>query len=71
MTIASPSGSRSTFEHALIAAITEGRAPDHGVVLTACLRSAIEAIAVEHPEAAIDLINAAYDTYQAEYGVAG
>lgn len=62
---------RSAFQHALMGAITEGRLPGEGCPLSAKTWAAIEAIARNHPEAAAELINHAYDSFQSEYGAVG
>lgn len=62
---------RAAFEHALLRALTEGRPPGKGCSLNTNTWAAIEAIARNHPEAAAELINAAYDSFQTEYGSVG
>lgn len=62
---------RSTFERALIRAITEGYFPGRSDDLGVNTSAAIEAIAREHPEAAATLIAVAYDAFQSEYGAVG
>jgi hypothetical protein len=52
-------------------AITEGRLPGEGCPLSANTWAAIEAIARNHPEAATELINHAYDSFRSEYGAVG
>ena len=64
-------GVRSAFEQALMCAITEGRLPGEGCPLGTNTWAAIEAIARNHPEAAAELINHAYDSFQSEYGAVG
>jgi len=64
-------GARSAFEHALMCALTEGRLPGRSCGLGADTWAAIEAIARNHPEAATELINDAYDSFQTEYGAVG
>lgn len=67
-----PTGNvRSAFEHALMCALTEGRLPGPSCALGVNTWAAIEAIARSHPEAATDLINDAYDSFQTEYGAVG
>ena len=56
---------------ALMGAITEGRLPGEGCPLSANTWAAIEAIARNHPEAAAELINHAYDSFRTEYGAVG
>lgn len=62
------SGVRSAFEHALTCALTEGRRPGSGFHSNANTWAAIEAIARNHPEAGFELVNAAHDSFQTEYG---
>ena len=62
------SDARSAFELALIQAITEGRIPGPAADLGVLTSAAIDAIAREHPEAAVHLIAVAYDAFQSEYG---
>ena len=62
---------RSAFQHALMCALTEGRLPGRSCPLRANTWAAIEAIARNHPEAATELINHAYDSFQSEYGAVG
>ena len=64
-------GVRSAFEHALMCALTEGRLPGRSCALGANTWAAIEAIARNHPEAATELINDAYDSFRTEYGAVG
>ena len=69
VTYEAPTGDvRSAFEHALMGAITEGRIPGENCPLGANTWAAIEAIARNHPEAATELINHAYDSFRTEYG---
>lgn len=63
-----PDEARAAFEEALLCAITEGRMPSRTFEFGAQTWAAIEAIAHEHPEAAVRLIADAYDTFEREYG---
>jgi len=62
---------RAVFDHALLSALTEGRLPGPSGALGVNTLAAIEAVARDHPEAAAELINDAYDAFQREFGVVG
>lgn len=55
---------RLTFESALLLAITEGQIPSRAAGLSAHTWSAIEAIALNHPDATVRLITGAYETFE-------
>lgn len=71
MVATSPSDdARSIFETALLRAITQGEMPPLAVNLGVGSCAAIEAIALQHPEAAIELIADAYDIFEREIDIA-
>ena len=59
-------GLRTSFEHALLSAITEGRILPRIGELGPETRSVIHAIAQHHPEATCNLITDAYDAFYRE-----
>lgn len=61
---------RSIFEAALMSAITDGQIPSCAIDVDERTRAAIEAIALAHPEAAVELIAVAFDSFQAENNIA-
>lgn len=58
---------RETFQRNLIAAVADGRVPTRNSGLGPHTVSAIEAIANDHPEARVELITKAYDTFSDEH----
>lgn len=49
-----------------MSAITDGQIPSRAMDMDDGTRAAIEAIALAHPEAAVELIAVAFDRFQAE-----
>lgn len=71
MTATQPSSDRrAVFEEALLTAITQGRIGSGGDVLGPQTRSALLAVAWDHPEATSDQITAAFDAWDREQGSA-
>jgi hypothetical protein len=58
---------RETFQRNLMAAVADGRVPKQQSGLGPHTISAIEAIANDHPEARVELITEAYDTFSDEH----
>jgi hypothetical protein len=59
---------RTAFEEALLCALTEGRIPSAQGDFGMATRSALDAIAKQHPEAEVVLISEAYDAFEQEHG---
>jgi hypothetical protein len=66
-----PEGLRATFQELLNRALTRGRVAPGSAGLGPSTLAAVNAVALEHPDADAELIADAYDVFEREHGTGG